>query len=334
MTISGNNKKKLIVEDKVLEDKIQDFIDDAEYRPRNGLFLTEDNEDMPIFGPIGECEKVFSRKSIANNNLSHYTGSRIVLTKDNYGSRATGFGGAGGHRCEAIDIVAGSLSCEEKNVKSSTKSRANFATDGARIYLTERGDVSAYFGTQNSDKAISVSSYGKSGIGLKADHTLIIGREKVRILAGLGHFEGGEMMTNGNKPVRTSIEIGTISETNYQPAVLGDNLVKYLRKIDEQIHELNNKIISLEMDLSAYKTAMALHIHPAAGVGAVITFPAPTAIFDSLKGIKRLLTKTPEIILDEYKREMDNLSSLGTRNGTLKGSQEEYILSNTVFIGK
>ena len=68
------------------------------------------------------------------------------------------FGGAGATKCEAIDIVAGSLS-SAKTKTGKTQSRANFAEDGARIYLTERGDVNAYFATAKSDGAgVSASS--------------------------------------------------------------------------------------------------------------------------------------------------------------------------------
>ena len=60
---------------------------------RSGLFLTDEDEDMPIYNQA-PCETVYSRKS----DIGH-RGGRIVLTKDNYGARSTGLGGAGGTKC-------------------------------------------------------------------------------------------------------------------------------------------------------------------------------------------------------------------------------------------
>ena len=168
--------------DEVLEFQLEDCV---------GIFLTDNKESLPVFHPVGACEKVYSRKD--TNGLN--SGARIVLTRDNHGHRATGLGGAGATKCEAIDIVAGSLSCAKEIKTSETQSRANFAEDGARLYLTERGDVNAYFATAKSETAgVSASSKFKSGVGLKSDHTLIIGRERVRILAGVSKYDGGERL--------------------------------------------------------------------------------------------------------------------------------------------
>ena len=138
-----------------IEKQITDFESDFEadfpeeiMEDCTGLFLTKRKEKMPVFHPVGSCEKVISRNRSA---LGLHSGSRIVLTKDNHGHRATGLGGAGATKCEAIDIVAGSLSCAKEIKDDKTQSRANFAEDGARIYLTERGDINSYFATAASE---------------------------------------------------------------------------------------------------------------------------------------------------------------------------------------
>ena len=115
--IKVNNRRayNALVHDTRREDAgIDEMIENSP--PRVGIFLTEDNEKLPVFAPIGEAEKVISRKK----TRKRHSGARIVLTKDNFGSRATGLGGAGGTKCEAIDIVAGSLSSEDRVLTSDT----------------------------------------------------------------------------------------------------------------------------------------------------------------------------------------------------------------------
>lgn len=295
---------------------------------RSGLFLTDDDEALPIFDPPGACEKIMSRKS----TLGRHSGARIVLTKDNYGSRSTGLGGAGGTKCEAIDIVAGQLSASEEIRTSETASRANFAEDGARIYLTERGNINHYFATENTDPITSISDNLKSGIGIKADHTLVIGRERVRILAGLAKFQNGERLVTGDKDVSAKIEIGSITEDEYQPAVRGENLVKYLYKVNGYIDELAAKVDSLEQELSLYRVALAGHVHVVAGAGP--STPSPTAATEGVRGIRKLFSQKLDNIIEEFHKAKTSRQYLGTESGILKGTSEDSILSNTVFIGK
>lgn len=311
------------------EELLEEVISDP---PKVGIFLTEDNEKLPVFAPIGECEKVISRKK----SRGRHSGARIVFTKDNYGSRATGLGGAGGTKCEAIDIVAGSLSSEDRILTSNIRSRANFASDGARIYLTERGDINHYFATEAGDAVTTVSSKMKSGVGIKADHTLVIGRERVRILAGLGKFQGGERLVNGptGGDFNPKIEIGSIVEDDYQPAVRGDNLVKYLKEVNEQLSTLSRKVIDLETKLMQYQFAMAFHEHVGGGVGVVVVGPSITAGATAMKSVPSFMNTTTSAIVDEYNRSLEGFHALGMPDTGIKGNKEDYILSNTVFIGR
>jgi len=314
-----------------IEEEIDDEI--ANMSRKTGLFLTDNNESLPVFAPVGGCEKIFSRKESESGDKS---GARIVLTRDNFGHRATGLGGAGATKCEAIDIVAGSLSCSKELKNGKTQSRANFAEDGARIYLTERGDINAYFATAKSDSAgVSASSKMKSGIGIKSDHTLVIGRERVRILAGVSKYDGGERLVTGNQPTKPIIEIGATSSERHHKAVLGDNLVKYLKEVNDTISDLNQKIASIEIDLLRYKFAMAKHVHPGVGQGVVITFPdfssAVPAFLDSVPDTLNTITST---IADEYNQIITELKYFGLPNLGVEGSEDHKILSSTVYIGE
>ena len=298
-----------------------------------GIFLTKNKESLPIFHPIGSCERVISRKT---SNEGLHAGSRIVLTRDNHGHRATGLGGAGATKCEAIDIVAGSLSCAKEIKTGETQSRANFAEDGARIYLTERGDVNAYFATAKSNSpGVSQSSKMKSGIGIKSDHTLVIGRERVRILAGVSMYDGGERLVTGIQPAKPIIEIGGTSSEVHHPAVLGNNLVKYLKEMNKTISTLNEKVASLELDLLDYKFSMATHQHQGAGIGAIVTFPDPvSAVPEFLLSVAPVINKTTKTIIDEYNQVIKELGYFGMPDIGIEAAADRKILSSTVFIGE
>ena len=316
--------------------EIEEEIEEAlEYELEDcvGIFLTKNKESLPAFHPVGSCERVFSRKATLTGV---HSGARIVLTRDNHGHRATGLGGAGATKCEAIDIVAGSLSCAKEIKTGKTQSRANFAEDGARLYLTERGDVNAYFATSKSDTAgVYASSKMKSGVGLKADHTLVIGRERVRILAGVSKWDGGERMTTGNEPAKPVIEIGSTSSEVHHPAVLGNNLVKYLKTVNEDMSTLNQKIASLEIDLLRFKFAMANHQHNGAGEGVIVTFPdSITAIPAFLKSVPDTLNGISATIVDEYNQVIRELGYFGMPDIGLEGASDKKILSSTVYIGE
>jgi len=308
-------------------------VETARLPPRSGLFLTDDDEKLPIYSPHRPAERIYSRKKILIDKMEYPAGARIVLTKDNYGSETTGLGGAGGTKCEAIDIVAGQLSASRIIHTSETKSRANFAEDGARIYLTERGNINHYFATENSDPVTAISDNLKSGIGIKADHTLVIGRERVRILAGLAKFNGEERLVTGqSKGVDAKIEIGAITEDDYQPAVRGENLVNYLYVMKSFIDTLATKVDDLEKELALYRIALAGHVHVVAGAGP--STPSPNAMTEGMKGVKKIFSQKLDAIIEEFHKAKTIREHCGTKSGALKGVPSEYILSNTVFIGR
>tara|TARA_Y100000114_G_scaffold104563_2_gene97801 strand:- start:12011 stop:13033 length:1023 start_codon:yes stop_codon:yes gene_type:complete len=316
-----------------IEEEI-DLISEDRLDPCVGIFLTDNNESMPVYAPIASCEKVISRK--ISLETGDHSGARIVLTRDNHGHRATGLGGAGGTKCEAIDIVAGSLTSAKEIKRGNTQSRANFAEDGARLYLTERGDVNAYFATAKSDTAgVSADSKLKSGAGLKSDHTLIIGRERVRILAGVSKYDGGERLATGNQPTKAIIEIGGTASEKHHKAVLGNNLVKYLKLMNEKITLINGKIADLQLQLVEYKGIMAVHTHQGVGQGFIQTFPdaiaAAPAFVDSVPDAMNGVTKT---IMNEYNAVIQEMKAFGLENIGIEADKENKILSSTVYIGE
>ena len=311
--------------DLMTEDRLDDCV---------GIFLTDNQESMPVYAPIASCEKVITRK--VSLETGDHSGARIVLTRDNHGHRATGLGGAGATKCEAIDIVAGSLTSAKEIKRGNTQSRANFAEDGARLYLTERGDVNAYFATAKSDTAgVYESSKMKSGAGLKSDHTLIIGRERARIHACESQYDGKERLATGKPPAKPVIEIGATSSEKHHRAVLGENLVEYLKKLNKTMTDLNTKIANLELDLLQYKFSMAVHQHQGVGVGAIVTFPDPAqAGREFLGSVAPVINKTTKAVVDEYNNVIDEVKAFGIPNIKLEGASGDKILSSTVYIGE
>ena len=309
----------------------------------SGMFLTKINELLPIFGTPGECERIISRKEIdlPGQKEKGKVGSRIVLTRDNYGNRGTGLGGQGATMCEAIDIVAGSLSCEKKLRTNKTKARGNFITDGARIYLTERGNIQHYFALGKASDAVAVSSDLKSGIGIKADHTLIIGREMVRIVAGLSNAHGGERMVNGqdySSGLQPRIEIAATDDDGAQPAVLGDNLIKHLEYRDEIFETLFDRIQVIETKLIRYKHLLAGHFHSGAGIGYIQTFPDPIPISDAMSSVGKYFDGTTSNVIVGMNMELMkyNWKGLWDEFGRKIGHAplDQKLLSKTVHIGR
>jgi hypothetical protein len=324
------DKKRLLIEEQI--DEMINFPPYSSEIEDTGLFLTEDNESLPVFGPVGSVERVISRKAFTSQDEP--AGARIVLTKDNYGHRGTGMGGHGFTMCEAIDIVAGSLSAEKRQHTGATRTRGNFITDGARIYLTERGDIQHYFAVGKRNESISVSSKMKSGIGMKADHTLILGRERVTILAGLANAEGGDRTVGQNERVTPRIELGTTNGSGAQPAVLGTALAEYLQEIKDEMQQLRNSIQEQDQKLMEYKTALSLHMHEGAGLGVVKIFPSPDAISETIESIPKFLKTTLREIRATWNSRQNDWKRIGTSDGNLKGTIEDRILSSTVYIGK
>jgi len=215
-----------------------------------GMFCTEIDEPVPSFRRAG-CEKVIKNSSNAF----------IVLGRDRPESLASGAGGQGWTSAGMIDLVVGRgavYSANPKNKPLGPKDLVgpSFATDAARIYLTQRSlGIDDYFGFTNT----KTDSYGKSAIALKADHTRLIARESVRIYCGAGAFTGKrETNCNGISLDHPRIDLVAGNENKLQPAILGNNLVEHLSKTNEFIRSLITAIKDIYQQLIPINTALAV----------------------------------------------------------------------------
>ena len=161
-----------------------------------------------------------------------------------------------------------------------------------------------------------------------------MGRERVRILVGQSLAEGGDRTAVGQQILNPKIELGLASGKDSEPAVLGTALCGYLAEMKDEMQQLRNDIQAVDQKLIQYKTALALHTHNGAGLGYVQIFPSPEAIQDGLKSIPEFFQTTLKQIRDTWNAISKDWKRMGTRDGVLKGTIEDRILSSTVYIGK
>ena len=278
----------------------------------DGLFCTDVQEKLPR-RERGGCEKVIKG---ANN-------AYIVLGRDRPTTIVSGCGGAGQTQCGMIDMVVG------LNALPSTKKRKrgddvagprekvspSFATDAARIYMSQRcaskGGIDAYLGLKRTKVP---SAMNKSAIALKADHIRLVGRESVRIYAcraqnfqGFGF--GGEKTTLGTPVMKSTIELVAGREEDLQPMVLGHNLVDYLKAKDEDMSSLLRIIIQIVVNLMELNASVA--------------FLNPTL----LRNIPTNINQFFDTLITSLNAQIEKINSLDA----LIISGGNPLLSNTVF---
>ena len=224
-----------------------------------GIFCSDIDEPIPVRDPA-PCEVKIGE---GKHNSAIYAG------RDRTGSFMSGAGGEGLTQCGMLDLVAGMGSGRiAENIKKgkyatdmAEKVNPIFAIDAARVYITQKNP--------NIDKAIGIpcgykgpdevrtrakSDY-KSAVLVKADHTRIVGRERVRIIAaqtknvsGLGR--DGERTARGSKidPGNGIIELiaGGGNEASLQPMVRGYELKRYLEKMSKKINNVREQLYDLE----------------------------------------------------------------------------------------
>jgi len=295
---------------KKLEKQTEEIQEQISLGVPNGVYCTDLDEQYASRAPA-PCEQIDSGKH----------GQFIVMGRDRTGTLAEGAGAGGLERSGMIDIYTGPGSSAEKaQVKFDKKNTLNpsFIADAARIYITQTTlEIDKAFGLKPSAKG--ASSYKKSAIGIKADHVRMISREKMVLYCGrahnvLGADKYGERNSNNDKildPPR--IELMTSTEENLQPAVLGNNLMKYLnsreeshRKLINDIENLNEQLIQINMVL----TGLALG--------------APPFSKNVMDGVINIIDN----IADSFNSYIEEMNSLD--KGYVKGSNS--ILSNSVFV--
>jgi hypothetical protein len=312
-----------------IDKEIKEFFKNLQGGNPNGVFCSPVDEPVPTHEKAA-CEIVYPGMQSPHNTF-------IVLGRDRPGSFASGAGGKGRTQSGMIDIVVGkghmsaaaalnkfgSGPCLEYP-DSNQAMGPSFINDAARIYLTqqclgtqddgEEGGIDSYFGLPES---LAIDSGGKSAIGIKADHTRIIGRESVRIYAGSArNMEGskvgkGENNSMGNRLDKPRIELIAGNKGDLQPVVLGTNLKEYLTEQSKKINEIIDDIRDLHDNLAV--------------VNGIFGVLLPTGAFlgKSLKNLVSSLSQWPKQV-DGIITDVNYIDKVDIKGGA-------SILSSTVF---
>lgn len=158
----------------------------------SGLF----NQDTPE--PRYQYIPARNEKTIKRKN------AYISFGADRPSTISSGYGKNGSQRASRIDIVVGRMSSllsanDKKPLRPGTQIDNDFASDAARIYISQLTDIDKNFGLAGG---MIGSVIGRSAIGIKADGIRIIGREGIKIVTGKGEGFGdlgpdGELNSRG-----------------------------------------------------------------------------------------------------------------------------------------
>ena len=215
-----------------------------------------------IIEPVPKYIRTPSEHVIRNENNSW-----IVLGRDRPGARTTGYGGRGETQCASIDIVAGRMSADPRQVDDDGTplvANPNFKLDAARIYLSQKTDIDAYFGLIKGRAGDSVS---KSGIGIKADAVRLVAREGIKLVTktdarnsqgGQVHSISGIDLIAGNR------------DRELEPMVKGRRLITALQHLTGHVDKLNGIVNSFLMSQMEFNSFVQKHQH-------ISPFGGPTA---------------------------------------------------------
>ena len=245
---------------------------------------------------VGQTEKIIKGE---NNSF-------IVLGRDRPGVLASGYGGKGATQAARIDLIAGlASSYRHKNGKRTPPNKStivspSFATDAARLYISQKSDIDAYMGLASGPRDQGIA---RSTIALKADTLRMHARGDIKIVTGRARFQGfgntGETLSTGgdNEVVGTiSLIAGNYTDDDtgvgfnmldpfkkasgerrkLQPLPKGDNLASLLEEVIDKIAQLSSMVAQNTSNISYLNNSMMTHVHLA---GPVPTTPSLTHPF-------------------------------------------------------
>lgn len=245
------------------------------------------DETIPEFART-DCEEVIQGK----NN------SYIVLGRDRPGNKHTGYGGKGKGECGMIDLVCGRMHSKDGAMSSFVKpdgttepiladpmftpyrplthgqSRSDvpvtWASDAARIYISQMTDIDTNFGIHRGAVGISKA---KSAVAMKADAIRIIGNEGIKIVtnvdktnsAGYQTTKNGiDLIANNNGRKDNDETVGGLLQkgASLQPLVKGQNLRACLNEIVEELVKLQSSLQGLCNQVMMNAANIGSHTHP------------------------------------------------------------------------
>ena len=227
----------------------------------------------PRYEPIPGFVSTQSEKLISNRNAF------IVLGKDRPSSELSGGGGRGEISSDMIDLVVGRKANLKKEQEDyDKKADPDFFDDAARIYLTQKGNLDPDFGIVEGSENNLVTEK-KSGIGIKADHVRLFGREHIKIVTGQSQNFGAKSDRNSlgetiDKVGRIDFIAGNYNDSvsdprKLQPLVKGENLVELLKEMVETLQEMTTEITRNTAEILSIYSMLGAVIAPATALSAV-----------------------------------------------------------------
>ena len=226
----------------------------------------------------------------------------IVLGRDRWGMKCSGYGGRGDTHAGAIDIVVGrmaSAAASENSDGETWEVNPNFRWDSARIYISQKTDVDLNFDLaagQVGSPGVSnpkgppggdpVKKAPRSAIALKADAIRIIAREGIKLITRTDKLnsQGGNIQSISGIDI-----IAGNDDSDLQPMVKGDNLVLALKRIVSHMDDLNGIVDSLLMHQTTFNEQLANHFHFYACGAVMASTNSPAAASAGIKtGIDHL----------------------------------------------
>tara|TARA_R100000664_G_scaffold27396_1_gene38019 strand:+ start:2299 stop:3285 length:987 start_codon:yes stop_codon:yes gene_type:complete len=247
-------------------------------RISKGVTYNKIPDDSLVYQTDGPYPRISFRPAPSQKVIKK-RGAYIVFGKDRPAGLASGYGGKGATRSDAIDIVVGRMSSARKGKgpKKGSVVDNNFGADAARIYISELTDIDANFGITAGVEGMSTA---RSGIGIKADAVRIIGREGVKIVTGKAPFPGiggtmGETNSRGgrirnpapqiellagnsdqDKKVRGGIYLKSEEIKTIQPVPKGQNLELALLELQMLLEKIMSAVYNLALVQTSFNATL------------------------------------------------------------------------------
>tara|TARA_R100000406_G_scaffold94859_2_gene87675 strand:+ start:228 stop:1109 length:882 start_codon:yes stop_codon:yes gene_type:complete len=238
-------KKKKVKNQEELPQEVKNQIENG-YQSAGTVSMGLNGQNIPEAVPFhdqADSEIVYKN---ANN-------AWIVLGRDRPGPKNSGYGGRGATQAGSIDLVVGKMGASKDGPKSNIYTDPNFASDAARIHISQKTDIDKNFGLVAGNVGLSVA---RSGIGIKADAVRLVGREGIKLVTGTGPKERNSAGEKLSTTYGIDLIAGNDDETlELEPMVKGRRLASALKDMNERIDELNGLYTTLVL-------ALLTHGHP------------------------------------------------------------------------
>ena len=192
--------------------------------------------------------------------------SFIVLGYDRPHGRDSGYGGKGETKCSSMDLVVGRLGFQAKSHSGSKQNLVppNFKKDAARIYLSQKAAVDdvTYFGLPEGTVGNIEVDSPRSTIALKADTLRFIARENIKFITRTDakNSQGGKTGTAWQGQYGIDL-IAMNDDSDMQPMVKGQNLVKCLKAMIANINQLRDRLMTYVDYQGNFNQELMSHTH-------------------------------------------------------------------------